>query len=132
MVLLFFVSIEPYLFNELFSLQGGMYTSVSGLYSIDLAGMFFIIAYFDHALTKEEKHLVPTELLGKYKSDRNFTLLVAGVFAVSILPWFGETVLFTSVTGTKTYSFTLRSMMWVLGLFLGWGRRAVLAVRVEK
>ena len=71
----------------------------------------------------------PTYSWGKYRSDLNFTLLVACVFAVSIIPSFGETVLFTSTTGTETYDFTLRSMMWLLGLFLGWGRRAVMTVR---
>jgi uncharacterized membrane protein len=127
--LLFLVSVEPYLFNELFTVQGPMSANVTGMYSLDLAGMFFIMAYFDHSLAREEKHLVPIELLEKHRSARNFRLLIAGVFLVSILPFFGETVLFTSITGDKTYDFTLRSFMWLLGLFLVWGRRAFTTVR---
>jgi uncharacterized membrane protein len=131
-VLLFFVSIEPYLFNELFALQGTMLLSASGLYSLDLAGMFFIIAFFDHSLAKEELHLVPREMLRRYRSDRNFTLFVASLFAISVLPYFGETTVFTSVAGSTTYQFTMRSSLWLLGLFISWGRRAVMAVRSRK
>jgi uncharacterized membrane protein len=131
-VLLFLVSIEPYLFNQLFTLQGPMLLNASGLYSLDLAGMFFIIAFFDHSLADEERHLVPRDQLRKYKSGRNFTLVVAAVFAISVLPFFGDTVVFLSSSAAGTYSFTLRSAMWILGLLLAWGRRIVLAAQGRK
>ena len=128
--LLFFVSIEPYLFNELFSLGGSMFLNASALYSLDLAAMFFTIAFFNHSLANEERRLVPREQLGKYKSDRNFTLLVAAVFANSVLPYYGQIVVFTSATPeSATNDFTFRSILWILGLLLGWGRRVVIATR---
>jgi uncharacterized membrane protein len=128
-VLLFFVSIEPYLFNELFAQGGVMYRSFSGLYGLDLSAMFFIIAYFDHSLAKEERKLVPKTLLGLYRSDRNFTLLIAALFAISVYPYFGDTILFMSTTGGATYDFTIRSVLWLVALFSGWGRRAVRSFR---
>jgi len=49
------------------------------------------------------------------------------VFALSFVPYFGDTIIFTSVTGGNTYDFTLRSALWIACLFLGWSRRLVIA-----
>jgi uncharacterized membrane protein len=82
-VLLFTVSIEPYLFNELFALKGAMFYNVSNIYALDLAAMFLILAFFHHSLANEEKKLVPKSLLGRYRLGRNMSLSITAVFIVS-------------------------------------------------
>jgi uncharacterized membrane protein len=111
-VLLFLVSIEPFLFNQLFAEQGSMFSDVSIVYAIDLAAMFIILAFFDHSLADEEKNRVPKDQLKRYRFARNYALLIAAVFLISIVPFF-ETA----------YVFPLRVYVWILALVLGWVRR---------
>jgi uncharacterized membrane protein len=123
LVLLFFVSIEPYLFNELFALGGAMYPLVSGTYAVDLAAMFLILAFFAHTLIDEDRKLIPKSLLGRYRVMRNVNLVVAAIFAISIVPFFGDTVVLYSQSAGATYVLTLRSVIWIGVLFVGWGGR---------
>jgi uncharacterized membrane protein len=131
-VLLFFVSIEPYLFDELFVLQGDMSLLDSGIYSIDLAAMFFVIAFFFHALTHEEKHLVPKPLLQRYKVDRDIMVLTALILAVSVVPYFGDTIILNNGSGGPLSTFSLRNVVWVLALLIGWSRRLVIALLARR
>lgn len=107
--LLFLVSVEPFLFNQLFS---SMFNGVSIVYAIDLAAMFIILAFFSHTLADEEKSRVPRDQLKRYKFDRNYALLIAGVFLISILPFFAS-----------VYVTYLRVYVWILALVLGWAKR---------
>jgi uncharacterized membrane protein len=107
-VLLFLVSIEPYLFNELFAENGAIFQGVSLLYAVDLGIMFLIIAYFNNSLADEEKNLVPKELLRRYKFSRNLALFDAALFFISTLPFF-----------EGAYYFPLRVYIWVAALILG-------------
>jgi uncharacterized membrane protein len=107
-VLLFLVSIEPYLFNELFAENGAIFQGVSIIYALDLGVMFLIIAYFNNTLADEEKNLVPKELLRKYKYNRNFALFMAALFFISTLPFF-----------EGAYYFPLRVYIWIAALILG-------------
>jgi hypothetical protein len=109
-VLLFLVSIEPFLFNQLFA--EGMFYDVSVVYAIDLAFMFVILAFFNHAIADEEKRYVPKDQLKRYKFARNYSLFIAGLFLISILPFFAS-----------TYILPLRVYVWILALILGSGRR---------
>ena len=124
-VLLFFVSIEPYLFNELFATSGSVYTMVSGVYSIDLAAMFLILGFFTNSLVDEEKRLIPKELLRRWRFERNVTLLVALIFILSLAPYLGDTSVFLASTPSYSYSITLRSLVWILALVAGWAGRTV-------
>jgi uncharacterized membrane protein len=121
--LLFLVSIEPYLFNELFAQNGAMFSTVSNIYAFDLAAMFMILAFFNHSLANEEKKLVPKSLIRMYKFRRNFCLLGAAVFMVSIVPFFGLTVLHVNVGGISLADLPFRVILWVVTLPLGWIRR---------
>ena len=123
--LLFLVSIEPYLFNELFSSKPGMLASVSAVYSIDLASMFLILTFFLLTLTTEDKHLLPSSLLGRYRLQRNFTLLAALVFMISIIPYFGDTIAVSIVSGGTPYYLSLRSVLWLIALVVSWSRRTI-------
>jgi uncharacterized membrane protein len=127
-VLLFFVSIEPYLFNELFALSGDMELFVSGIYSIDLAAMFFILAYFLHALTNEERQLVPKSQLGRYRFDRDVTLLAAVMLTISIAPYFGDTIILGASSGGVSASLSLRSTVWLTALLIGWIKRIAIVL----
>jgi uncharacterized membrane protein len=111
-VLLFLVSIEPFLFNQLFAEDGSMFSDVSMVYAIDLAAMFMILAFFNHTLTSEEKSLVPKDHLKRYRFARNYALLIASVFLISTLPFF-----------ESAYVFPLRVYVWIIALVLGWIRR---------
>jgi hypothetical protein len=104
-------------------LTGDMNNYVSNLYALDLAAMFLILAFFNHSLAEEEKKLVPKSLLGKYKLNRNFCLLVAGVFVVSMVSFFDNFIVFTSTADDTTFHYTLRSVLWILALLVGWSRQ---------
>jgi uncharacterized membrane protein len=124
-LLLFFVSVEPYLFNELFVLGSSLYAFVSGMYSIDLAAMFLILGYFMNALLDEERHIIPKELLKKWRYERNITLVVALIFIVSLIPLVGESNLVVTSTPETTYIISVRSLLWILALVVGWTGRAL-------
>lgn len=122
-VLLFLVSIEPYLFSQLFvSSTSTIRENVSVLYAIDLAGLFLILAYFNHSLGDEEKKLVPESLLRTYRHFRNIQLLVSAIFLISIIPVFWSLGIWVGNSFTNS-----RFILWILTLLLGavpHGRRA--------
>ncbi len=87
-LLLFTVSIEPYLFNQLFVVNGSFWNNISILYAVDLAVMFLILAFFNHSLGTEEKNLAPKNYLKKFRFDRNYDIFTAVLFIISALPFF--------------------------------------------
>jgi uncharacterized membrane protein len=113
MLLLFLVAIEPFLFDVLF--VQGLGTSVgvgaSLYYGLDIGGMNLILAYFTHILASEEKNLIPTELIHRYKVIRNLLVVGAAMFLASDLPLFGE----FGVAGLP-----LRVILWFLSLPVMW------------
>jgi uncharacterized membrane protein len=121
-VLLFLVSIEPYLFNELFA-NTSFSEIVSNVYAYDLAIMFLILAAFNHTLASEERNLVAKSLLRRYRLSRNLCLSVAGVFIISSLPPLGSTVVFSYTSAGAIYQISFRSILWIASLFVGWSRR---------
>src|SRR5207245_10654363 len=63
----------------------------SSLYALDIAGLVAIQGFFTHILSREEKGLVPSSLLHRYRIGRNAQLVLAAVFVFSILPQFWTT-----------------------------------------
>jgi uncharacterized membrane protein len=122
-LLLFIVSIEPYLFNQLFIATGTLWNGISMLYAVDLAVMFVVLGFFNHSLANEEKNLMPKNYLRKYRPERNYDVVVAAVFAISILPIFEFTI---EVAGRL---FPLRALVWIMALVLGLIRRVVLPLK---
>jgi uncharacterized membrane protein len=116
MMLLFLVSIEPYLFNLItFGPNPGEFQAiVTAAYAVDVGSMNLILAYFTHELTVEEKGLLPGRLLRRYRLQRATTLVVALLFFVSILPIFWTVTIF----GTP-----IRIILWILTFPLGFLRR---------
>jgi uncharacterized membrane protein len=116
-VLLFTVSIEPYLFNQLFTVTGDFWNNISVIYAVDLAVMFLILAFFSNSLAKEETGLVAKGFLRRFRFERNYDLVAASIFAVSALPIFQ----FTFPIGAATVP--VRAFIWIGALLLGMARR---------
>jgi uncharacterized membrane protein len=115
MLLLFLVSVEPYLYNlitiSFAPLPGQLDSGITtALYAIDMGSIFLIIAYFTHELTIEERKLIPRELVRNYRLQRNTTIVSAALFLVSTLPIFWSFVIF---------GFQVRFILW-MGTFLVW------------
>jgi len=115
LLLLFLVSVEPYLYNliavSFSSLPGQLDAGVaSTAYAADMGSMFLVLAYFAHEITIEEKKLIPKELLRRYKLMRDATIVTAALFIVSTLPMFWSLVVF---------GLHLRFILW-MGTFVTW------------
>ena len=126
MLLLFLVSIEPYLYNligvSFVPLPGQLDSGITtALYAADMGSMFLILAYFTHELTIEERKLIPKKLLRSYRLQRNTTIVSAALFLVSTLPVFWSLAVF---------GFQVRFILW-MGTFVAWVARRELEARME-
>jgi uncharacterized membrane protein len=112
MLLLFFVAIEPYLFNLLTRSTIG--ELVSAYYAVDLGGMNLVLAYFAHLLVTTKKNPLPPEELHRFRVSRNIFILVGLMFLVSASPglWI------PSLLGEP-----LRVLIWVLAFPVIWVSR---------
>lgn len=127
MLLLFLVSVEPYLYNlipvSFVSLPGQLDSGITtALYAADMGSMFLIIAYFTHELTIEERKLIPKDLFRSYRLQRNTTIVSAALFLVSTLP------IFWSLT---VFGFQARFILW-MGTFVVWIARRELEGRMKR
>src|SRR5712692_5081267 len=86
-LLLFCVSMEPYLFNLLGAISINDFATSS--YALDLGGLFAILGLFTRQLTIEERNLIPKELMNRYRRIRNAEFGTAALFLISALPVFG-------------------------------------------
>jgi uncharacterized membrane protein len=115
-LLLFLVSIEPFLFNELFSSKIPI-MDVSMLYALDLGGLFTILALLSNSILADKKR--PEKLLSHYAATRNSQIVGATVFFISALPLFWTWAIpINSETSTP-----LRFILWIIPLFLYFIRR---------
>ena len=123
MLLLFLVSIEPYLFNLMTvsayipatgQLDSG---STTTLYALDLGGLMLILAFFIHELTREESRLIPRRLLKGYRLTMDTTILAGSLFLLSTLPVFWSTIIVTPPT------IPLRYLLWCGVWVANMGRR---------
>jgi uncharacterized membrane protein len=118
-VLLFFVSIEPYLLNQV-----GLYGHTANLnlldystsfYALDMGGMMFILGLLTHELSVEEKKLIPPRSVSKCKRLRNYFHFWAALFFLTIIPQFWS---------LKVLDIPLRFYFWVVPLFASLAVRA--------
>ncbi len=119
MLLLFLVAIEPYLFNLLVSgtvSSPFLEQSVSSYYGLDIGGMNLVLGYFIHILTQEERGLVPKELVGRLRHNRDSTLLSGVIFVMSAIP----ALWYFSIFGTP-----FRIVLWILAFPIAWISRAI-------
>jgi hypothetical protein len=115
-VLLFLVSIEPYLFSLVNSAEVTLLDYASVLYALDLAGLVAILALFTHMLTIEEKRLISPGLLGQQRTIRNFLFFSVLLFLISALPQFWS----WRFQGTP-----VRALFWYVSLVGIWALRLV-------
>nr|MDO8082102.1 TMEM175 family protein [Candidatus Freyarchaeota archaeon] len=118
-ILLFLVSIEPYVFN-LVSLIGHFHSTqidnfASIVYAFDMGGLMAIMAFFAHALSIEEKGLVSPLQMSRFKDIRNILFISAGLFFISVIPEFW----IWTIEGTP-----IRFYFWLIPLVISWLRRA--------
>jgi hypothetical protein len=117
-MMLFSVSLEPYLFN-LVSLFGHVSETeivqyASLLYAIDMATLAVILAVFTHELAKEERQLIAVELIEPYKKVGNSMLLSAGLFLFTMAPQFWY---------WRIQTVPLRFFLWLVPLMVLWMKR---------
>jgi len=87
--LLFLVSVEPYLFYLLYG-SLGRHPSIllnpdftTGIYSLDLAGLFAILGFMTYLLAQEEKTRHFPELVRRFQFSANTQLIAAVMFLVA-------------------------------------------------
>jgi uncharacterized membrane protein len=113
-LLLFLVSIEPFLFNLLFE---PFAENVSLLYALDLGSLFLIQTYLSNAVLSV-KTLQP-DVLYTFKLHRNTFLISSLLFFVSILPFFWS----WRISFNENITIPLRVVVWFIPLTLPGIRR---------
>ena len=120
-VLLFLVSVEPYLLSLLtfgsFQLSRvAVLDFVSEAYALDLAGLTLIMGLLAHQLTTEERNLLNREFVATYRRIRNLEYSAAALFALTALPPFWS----WEIIGTP-----VRFYFWYAILGLTWISRSI-------
>ena len=88
-LMLFLVSVEPYLLSLLTSgSSGDVSVFVSEIYAFDLTGLTLILGVFSHQMAVERPDLLEPEMAGKYRRLRNVQYCMAALFALSAAPIF--------------------------------------------
>ena len=124
-VLLFTVSLEPYIFNILRSANAlsaptiSLFETASSSYGVDLGAMMFIMGVFTLALADEEKRLVPESMLARLRSESTLWFVSCGIFLASALPFFGR----VEVGSVLLSGLSLRMIMWLAAILVTWARR---------
>lgn len=117
-VLLFTVSVEPFLFNLVRNTPAGAVNpygfsdTTSTLYALDLGAMFLIMGVFTITLATDERNLIPKTMVRQYRISGLAWFLCGSVFLVSALPLFYATDL-----GNMG---PVRYYLWAAPLFLIW------------
>ena len=119
-LLLFLVSLEPYLLSLVTSSGQSLKEFASVLYALDLAGLMMILALLTHLITSEERGLIKRELIGEHKLIRNINILSAALFLISLIPVFWS----WTFDGTP-----LRFYLWGAPLVITWTSRAMRGAR---
>jgi len=109
-VLLFLVSIEPFLFNELNTANIGA-QNVSMIYALDLGGLFAIQSFLSASVLAEISS--PCELREDFTHSRNAQAVASVFFFVSALPFF-----WILAIPVGSASLQLRFVLWIIPLFM--------------
>jgi uncharacterized membrane protein len=86
--LLFTVSIEPFLFNVLQLDNVLSRDSSSQVYAIDLGIMMTILGGFTLVLAREDRKLIPNDLIREFKIESATMFIAGALFLISALPIF--------------------------------------------
>jgi hypothetical protein len=115
-VMLFLVSIEPYLlsllsFGSSEASKVALGNFASEAYALDVGGLTLILGVFAHQLTNEGRELVTPALIDTYRRSRNALCFVAAFFVASTLPIFWS----WEIMGTPA-----RFYLWYAALVFIW------------
>jgi hypothetical protein len=121
-MLLFCVSIEPFLFNLIRNeprvVDPRAFTdATTTLYALDLGAMFGILGAFTLTLADAERNLIPKGMQRRYKVEGISWFLCGLIFALSALPFFFEL--------RMPNGDAVRYYVWLVPLLLIWSARAV-------
>jgi uncharacterized membrane protein len=122
-ILLFLVSIEPYLFYQVLVFTNENWNAISTAFALDLGLMYLILAFFFNSLANEEKKLVPGGLLKKFRASTNNSLIASAVFFISMAPIFYSIVAFSFPIEGGSKEMPVRGVLWISVLFLNLLRR---------
>ena len=127
-LLLFCVSVEPFLFNLVRNPPAAtdpvaFTDATSTLFALDLGALFAIIGGFTLTLADEERNLIPKALTRQYRIEGAACFVCGLIFGVSALPIFFQ---ITLGNGNP-----IRYYLWVIPLVLIWVSRTLIR-RVER
>jgi hypothetical protein len=113
------VSIEPFLFNLLQRPERGVETpsflgSASTLFALDIGGMMLMLGLFCNEIATKDRKLVPQDLIGPFRTERNSWFLSSAIFFISAIPIFWS----IQINGTA-----IRYLIWTVPLALVWAER---------
>jgi uncharacterized membrane protein len=112
-LLMFTVSIEPFLYNILRA-KTSLLDVASALYGVDLGVMMLIMGIFTIALAGKERKVVTKEMRKKKRNEAMTWLISAAIFLGSALPIFNE-MFFEGIT--------VRTELWLVALLVVFVRR---------
>ncbi len=110
-VMLFFVAVEPYLFNQLFNLATQADVNLTEVYyAVDLAAVFLCLAWLTHLLITGSEPPLPAASSSYFSRTRNLELASSAIFLISTIPTFWTTTVFGA---------PLRVYVWLVPLVIG-------------
>ncbi|MGC2288884.1 MAG: TMEM175 family protein [Thermoplasmata archaeon] len=123
LLLLFLVSIEPYLFYLLYG-SLGRHPSIllsadftTAIYALDLAGLFAVLGFMTYVLAREEKTQHVPELVRNFQFSANTQVVAAALFLISADGFFWR---------VAPAGIPLRFWIWIFALLIGSVERAYL------
>lgn len=115
LLLLFFVSVEPYLLYlvSLFEHEPSSFILdfSSDLFALDMGGMLGLLALLTHDITIEERGLMTMDYILKYRRIRNSLLVGSVLFFITIVPVFWS---------LRFFGRPLRFFLWPVSISVFW------------
>jgi uncharacterized membrane protein len=116
-LLLFLVSIEPFLFNQLINSTMSFAENASIVYAFDLGGLFAIQTLFANSILSDKNK--PEQVIRDFRLRRNTLLIGMALFFISVLPIFWT----WTIQVNNNFGIPIRFILWILTLFMPLIRR---------